>query len=291
MTLCIGAICEQDDRPRIVLCSDWQQETPFAGGEVSDKLKWLDTDHKWAALVADSVSRGFQLVDTLRKHFKTKTSIGDDEIFSFLEAGLALHKVRLSDEFFKLNYGVSFDEVLSNGSEGAQRRFPDRFVEESLQKLESVKFGAQVIVAGFAEGDVPALFIINEDPYSPNATLLRRDENFAAIGSGAPSALMTLYRRKHIGTEISLLRAMYHLFEAMVMSGEVVPGVGKEDMSIDVLSPSGPPLSLSDSGYSYLSRRFDADFGPRSIGDRNRFNFSEKYVESFEFDWREKSEM
>ncbi len=271
MTLCIGAVCEQDDSPRIILC--------FAGGEVSGKLKWLDAEHRWAALVVDSGGRGTQLVDTLRRHFKDKISIPDAEIYTFLEAGLALHKIRLADEFFKMNYAVTYDEILSNGLPGAKKSFPEKFVEEKLAGLESLPLNAQLIVAGFTEEKTPALFVMNEDQYSSNPVPIRRDENFVAIGSGAPSALMSMYRRKHIGTEMPIMRACYNVFEAMVLSEEISPGVGKEDMSIDVLSPDGPPASLNDAGYSYVSRRYDDDFGPRPIEKRHKFTFSEKYME------------
>ena len=113
-------------------------------------------------------------------------------------------------------------------------------LEEQLEALEKVVFDAQLVIAGFAEGGIPVLFSVNEDLYSKNAVPLRRDENFVAVGSGAPSALISLYRRKHIGTEVPVTQALYHVFEAMVLSGEVSPGVGKETMSIEVLSPDNP---------------------------------------------------
>ena len=115
-------------KPRIVLCEDWQQETSFAGGEVSDKLKWLDDEHKWVALIADTGGRGVQLVDTLRRHFKSKKTIPNDDIFSFLEVGLAAHKLRLANEYFQMNHAVSYDDILSNARlPGAKKNFPEKF--------------------------------------------------------------------------------------------------------------------------------------------------------------------
>src|SRR5438034_8278104 len=183
MTLCIGVICDHQEKPKIVLGSDCQQETSFAGGEVSDKLRWLDNAHNWAALIADQGGRGTHMTDTFRAHFRNRLQgdklISEDEIPVFLEEGLSRYKIRISDEFFRMNFGVTYNEVLSNGLPGSKKAFPDKFVEEKLERLESLIFAAQLIIAGFTEVK-PTLLDINEDPYRPKPVPVRRDSNFVA---------------------------------------------------------------------------------------------------------------
>ncbi len=158
---------------------------------------------------------------------------------------------------------------------------PEQYVADKLREIENIKFEAQLLVAGFVDG-APIICAINEEPDA--GSLIRFDRNFAAIGSGAAVAITSLYRRQHLATETSLMKGLYHVYEAIVLSLGLSPGVGQELMSIDVLAPNIEPRSLSDQGYAYLSRRF-SDFGPREITTRNRFAFKDGYLEKYELDW------
>ena len=136
-------------------------------------------------------------------------------------------------------------------------------MEEQLAVVESITLEAQLVIAGFSERNDACLFVVNEE-FGKNKATLRRDSNFVAIGSGAPAANVTLYRREHIGRSKSLMETLYVVYEAMQLSGEISPGVGKSRFPMDILSPHRAPQSLADAGYDYLANRYK-QFGPKQI--------------------------
>jgi hypothetical protein len=281
MTLCIGAICQHEAEQRIILCSDLQQEVgDYVGGEVSEKFRWLDERQQWASLIADRGGAGSSLIDTLRSHFKSRHEFPEDEIMRFLEDGMFFHRQRMIDQFFRDTSAITYDEILSNGIPDSKRRFPEKFIEEKLEAAGSLALDAQLLVAGFSTENEPCLFVVNEDPANKHPMLVRRDYSFVAIGTGSPVANVMLYKRRHIGASASLMQALYHVYEAITVSGEVAPGVGRDHVPIDILSPNSPPQSLSVEGYKHLAEQY-AKFGPKTIPDNAVFNLDANYFEDF----------
>jgi len=72
MTVCIAAICQKDDKPRIVLCNDWNQETYLSHSEIADKLR---TIHKgWSAPMTDVLIRAEELAAKYETHPRSMPS-------------------------------------------------------------------------------------------------------------------------------------------------------------------------------------------------------------------------
>jgi hypothetical protein len=60
MTVCIGALCVEDNSPRIVLCRDWRGEVPEVGSSET-VMKRRHLSDQWVALLAGNIARADEL--------------------------------------------------------------------------------------------------------------------------------------------------------------------------------------------------------------------------------------
>jgi len=297
MTLCIAAVCTHDDNePAIILCSDWRAESgDVAGGDVQDKLSWV-TPWKWAALKAGVVADADRLIEAfgaVLNQFPEPMALSTFR--PLFDVAFQRYKWRLTDDYLRARLAIDYGTLLAgfkNTDDPTKPNivFPDAFVEEKLHEVEELPIpNCLLIVAGFVEG-VPIICVVNE-PETPGSShcRLRFESNFATIGSGSPAALISLYRREHTATDVRLMKAIYHVYEAKLL-GEVSPGVGKPT-SITVLFADGTCWNLSNAGYRFLEERYDY-FGPMEIGSKKRkalkapyFKFKEEYFDQYVFPW------
>jgi hypothetical protein len=282
MTICIAAVCQQDtenDEQRIVLCHDWNSETEGGGSETCDKMRELPKG--WVALMADTMSRAEELAAQYEAHLRKLSVVSDDRAL-FEEMKKPAHKQKevLVDDYIKQTMGVSYADLVS-----PCKKFPDAIVEQRLNEVAEIRLRASLILAGFAEtqqGDEegkennPYLFVVEDS--GTHEDVVRVEENFAAIGSGAYVAIPALHQREHEDNK-SLMETIYSVLEAKRLS-QVAPGVGVST-SLSVMYPDGRLMRWSNSLYDRLEWLFDR-LGPKLIikekAAKEFFEFKEEYL-------------
>jgi ATP-dependent protease HslVU (ClpYQ) peptidase subunit len=284
VTVCIAAVCQQDDKPRIVTCIDWNQETLIAQSETADKFRVLPKG--WIALMAGTLSRAEDLV----AHYETKLRVtgtfeDDRDLFAAMKEPAFQHKHALADEYIKQLLGISYQEFLNNAN-----TLPQEFVAEKLKDVSAIKLGAAVILAGFVKvanqgtekeptERLPYLFVV--DDQDGHQDVVRVENEFAVIGSGSYVAIPALNQREQ-DSEKTLMETIYAVFEAKRLA-EVVPGVGKMT-SLEVIEPDRK-WTLSQAGYDRCDEVF-RQIGPKvnlTKKTANKlFEMQTEYLEPFD---------
>jgi hypothetical protein len=287
MTVCIAAICQQDKAnkdSRIVLCLDWRSETEFGGSETSDKLRTLPKG--WVALMSDSMSRCEELIAQYETHFRELKEVADDKaLFEEMKKPAHKQKETLANDYLRQVLGISYADLVS-----PTKKIPDDIVTHRLEEVAKIRLRATLILAGFVStqqgesGDAkenhPYLFVVDDQP--DHEDVVRVEENFAAIGSGAYAVIPALHQREH-DEDKSLMETIYSVYEAKRLA-EVVPGVG-EDTSLHVMYPDGRMMTWSDSLWERCDWLFER-LGPKlRIGEKKAsqyFEFKDDFLEPFD---------
>ena len=293
MTLCIAAICTHQKQPAIVLCSDWRSESgDVAGGDVEDKLSWI-VNNKLAALKAGTISDADKMATVVRSVFQElQVPITENTILPLLDRAMNRYRCAVIDDYLGATVGIDYVSLIGGmrtpGNEEPVM-FPDEFLNKLLNDLEKVPVPlCQLIVAGFTENAIPFIYVLNEPSDGSSYSRTRFEKNFAAIGSGSPAALISLYRREHTAPDVSLMKAIYNVYEAKLI-GEVSPGVG-DATAISILLPDGQVWDLTTEGHNYIGERYDY-FGPLSFGRKRPvvkapfFQFKSRFFEPYEPTW------
>ena len=260
LTVCIAAVCQQNDEKRIVLCSDWKGEIAnLAGSETTDKLRFLPQG--WTALMADTLSRAEELVAAYKTHIRGLGSVADEyALFTEMKKPAQKHKEAMIDDYVRQTLGMSYSQFLAHAT-----NIPPESAAKLLDGIANIKLGASLILAGFAEtpdenGDrerAPYLFVVQDNDAHEDVVSVQ--DQYAVIGSGAYVAIPAINQRAQ-DDQKSLMETIYTLYEAKRLS-QIVPGVG-EDTSIDVMEPNGKLWSLSDAGYERCEDLF-REIGPK----------------------------
>jgi hypothetical protein len=290
MTICIAAMCQQDERneeSRIVLCYDWKAEQEFGGSETSDKMR--DLPKGWVALMAGVMPRAEELVAQYETHLRTLKEVKDDaDLFAEMKIPARKHKENLATDYIWQTMGVSYADLVSPA-----KKFPESIVEQRLNEVAQIKLGATIILAGFAATDqgketrkpLPYIFVV--DDQGDHQDVVRVEENFAAIGTGAYVAIPALHQREQ-DDGLSLMQTLYNVMEAKILS-QVVPGVGQAT-EIDVLYPDGTLKRWSNPLFDRLGKLFDK-LGPTLVIEekdaKKHFEFKEEYLIPFDADEEE----
>jgi hypothetical protein len=295
MTLCIAAICTHEDRPAIVLCSDWRSETgDVAGGDVQDKLSWI-VPRRFAVLKAGIITEADRLAEIVKTTIeRMPVALSAESVRPALDLAMQAHRWVLIDQYLQARLGINYAALIagmktSTEPDASTVFLPGDFINEKLHEIENLPIpNCQLIITGFA-GTTPIVAVVNEPADAWSNARTRLDTNFAAIGSGAPAALISLYRREHTAPNVPLMKAAYNVYEAKLI-GEVSPGVG-DATSITVLLSNGECWDLTTAGHKYLGERYDY-FGPLRYGRKRTnlkapfFELKKKYFEPYEFPWQ-----
>jgi hypothetical protein len=233
-------------------------------------------DSRLAALKAGTTSDADKLAAVVRSVFQelqvpTQVAITENTILPLLDRAMNRYRCTVVDDYLGARLGIDYVSLIGGMktvSSAEPVMFPDEFLNKLLNDIENVPVPpCELIVAGFTENAVPFISVLNEPSDGSSYSRIRFEKNFATIGSGAPAALMSLYRREHTGTEVSLMQAIYTVYEATLI-GEVSPGVG-DATGMTVLLPDGQVWDLSDAGHDYIGERYDY-FGPLRFGRKRK---------------------
>lgn len=207
--------CTHNNEPAIVLCHDWRSEVgDVAGGKVTDKLDWI-IPGEWALLLAGPLMDATRMANVFRAEFGRCGVIANSSISSLMDASFRRYKWELADGYLSVSLGLNYEDLVPGipFDSGERKEFRDEFVEQKLAEIEQLPIpNCQLIVAGFTQEKKPIVCVVNEPMQSHSDSPVRFDTNFAAIGSGFPAAMISLYKREHMAPECQLMKAAYHVF-------------------------------------------------------------------------------
>jgi hypothetical protein len=282
MTICIAAICQQDkdnQESRIVLCHDWKSETNIGGSETSDKQRELPKG--WVALMADTMHMCEELVAQYERHLRGLGDVLDDrQLFEEMKIPAHTQKQVLANDYLRQMMGISYADLVS-----PDKKLPDSIVEDRLNEVAQIQLRASLILAGFMTTQqrddpkrerLPYLFVVEDS--KEHQDVVKVEENFAAIGSGAYVAIPAMHQRAQEEDNF-LMETIYTVLEAKRLS-EVVPGVG-EVTTINVMYPDGTLKRWSEELFERLDWLFDR-LGPKLTLSENKakeyFKFKDEYL-------------
>ena len=257
MTLCIAAGAKDRGKLRIVISSDWRIENSLSGAEIQDKLYWIGDE--WAVLIAGTITRAIELVDTYAEYFRglkeKKIKITDTTILDHVKKPPITQKYKIANEYVGALLGMSYKDFLTNG----KQILPQKQFEEIIADIQRLDLGCQLILCSFIDG-AQRIYKVCDD------CSVEASDHFAAIGSGSDIAESVLFQRDHEG-DLPLSHALYDVYEAVSL-GSKAPGVGKQH-AITVLIPPKPGGKISfsrvsDKGYKFLARSFKK-LGPKDF--------------------------
>jgi len=268
----------ENDSPRIVLCRDWRGEVPEVGS-TDAVMKRRHLSKEWVALLAGNTARAEELCLRYEYYLRDHT-LTEENLTKEVRNVFHAYKRELANSYLQTTYGISFDYLVNGGKD----KLGEQFTATCLDQISRLRVGAELIIAGFASVSdyvddttlqSPILCAVSENH---DGDVAISEEDFAVIGSGCNAArTMLFYRDQESGMQ--LMDTIYTVLEAKTMS-RAVPGIG-ESVSIEVMYPDRPMMSISDAGYERCVKMF-ARFGPRSIYDvRNRekwFEFKPEYL-------------
>ena len=211
MTICIAAICDRRDDPKIVLCSDKRLDYGQVGSaEIGKKMGYVSR-HCLALLAANNVTHAYELVAEYAHRFQSF-----DRMLTLEElcAPPRILKKRYMEQAVQMRLGMALDELKESG----QRILPPEVYSRMWNELESIKLECELILAAFSSGK-PYLFSFADGGVHP-------DHPFAVIGSGSWVANAALCQRG-CNEQMPLSEVLYYVYEAKKMS-EIVNGVGKK---------------------------------------------------------------
>jgi 20S proteasome alpha/beta subunit len=231
MTLCVAAACQDRGKFRIVVATDWKVSIGSASAEIEDKLYWIDDNTP--VLIAGTISRAHELIETYRNHFDrlkartTPVTIGRNDATRVLKKPPILFKKTLTEDYISLRFGLDYKSFRASVADGG---IPESVAIDAYSSIGQITLDCELIVALFDEYRGPHIYKMNE--YGD----LEHCENFAAIGTGGTIAESTLYQREQ-QSELPLGPTVYHVVEAMKL-GSIASDVGQKH-TIDVLYPPG----------------------------------------------------
>ena len=284
MTLCIAAVCDhvKDNISKIVMCVDMQREQEGIGSsETEDKLSYVRKG--WPTLCAGTISRSNELVevyaDYLSKHFG---QIDEFNLIDHLREPVHIQKKKLVEEYLRQNYTFDWKYFYGDGL----KILPDTFITKVGYEIQKIKLDASLIICGFLpqtsyeNGEIfqsPFLGLVDvQEDLISDQEYPRILDDFAATGSGGPTALSSLYRREQ-SPDDSLERTLYNVYEANLLSEEV-PGVGKRYIGIYVLDEKGAMSEMTDAGYKNLKKLY-AKYGPHQIKKDESLKLEDSFFE------------
>lgn len=214
MTICIAAICEIENDPKIVFAADRLISAGIQFEHGVPKITPL-TDYCFVMVSSTDSLKSDMLISNVKnkvkgQNFKIKEII---EIFS-KECKLLINSER--EEQVLSKFGLTYDSFLKKSKELSQDLI--RLIGLELENFES-SFKTEFIILGLEPQ--AELYVINQNgEYKPYGML-----GFACIGSGSDLAFpeMTKYAYTPI---LSLPEALVRVYQAKKVS-ERVSGVGK----------------------------------------------------------------
>ena len=250
MTVCIAAICKDDDESKIVLCTDRRAGGALGSSETALKERALSSKFGWRCLTAGTEPDIRALLRIYQSKFNYKENITFNNIDSTIKSGLFQRKKDLSNEYIQNRFAISYDEFLQFGKD---KLSPDLY-HDALQRISSIDLKSEFIIAGFI-ADHPELY--HTDAKGKASAL----NEFAVIGEGRILAESCLIRRGQEDVR-SLEETLYNVYEAKKYA-EAVTSVGEQTI-ITIFSKDGQARMLSVNYKTQLAALY-TKYGPKIV--------------------------
>jgi hypothetical protein len=221
MTLCIGALAQDNGEPRIVLCFDAKVTNEAFGSET--EVKFYSLSDQIVSLFADSPARAKELAWIFRDYLG-KNVLQREAVVNQLREPIGLLKRRLANAFIQRTLAISYEDMVSKGAGW----FGETYQREYLARVENNPLRVQLIVAGFID-QFPVLCELGTDGE------LEWRTSFSIVGNGAYTAEPAMHARSHT-SDTPLVQALYNVYEAKRVS-EINPYVGRQT-AILILEPA-----------------------------------------------------
>jgi len=229
MTVCIAAICDDNDEEKIVLCSD--RRVGSALGSSDTMMKERSLRHGWKCLTSgteNDINALFRLYDVKFRDEKNLTYAKIDET---IKSALFERKVQLAEEYIRARFAISYEEFIKAG----KNQLPADLFHDGIQKIAALDLKAEFILAGFINRSAEIYFTESTARANPVTS-------FAVVGEGEYVASSVLLRRAQNAWD-SLECTLYNVYEAKKYS-EAVGSVGRNTF-LTVLSADGKSRETS----------------------------------------------
>jgi 20S proteasome alpha/beta subunit len=253
MTVCIAAICNDNDEYKIVLCVDNKLSSDLGSTDKGRKLRTLP--HKWRCLTAGTAPEITSLFRLYKSQFQDEDALTAENIDASMKAPCNRRKHDLAEEYCRTHFVTSHEDFMKFGKD----RLPADLFHDAVQKIRNTDLEAQLIIAGFIESSA-------EIYYTDRWGKARPADDFAVIGQGELLAEAILLRREQHKWS-SLEQTLYNVYEAKKYS-EGVGTVGKTT-DLAVLTSAGMRRTSVDID-NQLEKLFDK-YGPKPIPDDLKF--------------------
>jgi len=231
MTVCVAAIC--DNLHSIVTASDMLLSNDSFSAELAVKTVQISPD--WLVFfAANDISPCWPILREATGRCANRENTIEQIQTSCKEAYQNQLQSRITDEVLG-RYGFDLESFKQNGLKQLGR---DVF-NDLCRQIDGIYFDCEFLVCGFDKDRNPHIFTVS----NPGVAVEHSTPGFWAIGSGATSALSTLFFHRFI-PGIQLARGIYHVCEAKFMA-ESALGVGSRT-SVLIIHNSGD-LELMDS--------------------------------------------
>ena len=206
MTVCIAAVCQLNDDPHIVFCSDWQESSALGAAETSFKQTILPNG--WTFMAAGDSSEINALRNLYRIDIRHESVIDESNVVSVMQAPLHNRKRQKIEELIRGRLGISSDDFFQFGRE----KLSETVFRGISADIDNMMLNADVILAGF----------INNNPWLLSGRgdgTIKIHENFIAIGEGGYLAQSSLTQRDCI--DVKKLPEMVYLVYQPVEKGAI----------------------------------------------------------------------
>lgn len=237
MTICIGAICEEDNEAsKVVVAADRMVtrggESPKEFEHTNSKLqKYTDFDQINAITLGAGVS---SLIDEFNENLESILSIQEEDITQelFVECARSAYRntidQRINHSMLE-TYGVKANDLI--GNDNISDDMAMAIMQDIDDKRSQLRNNLQVIVTGVAEGESFLSVIAN------GAASNLKSTSFTAVGSGKEPAESAFIHSEY-DSSCNVDEALLHVFEAKKRAEEA-QGVGDEKTDLGVVYEGG----------------------------------------------------
>jgi len=235
MTIGIGVLCsEGKEKPdHLILCCDALGSYGDVTSTISlHKLFSRDDARVWSVASHD-IGKAAELMTKIANAVKKDGEGIYGKIYDAI--CLAVHEYKSA----RFRYEAVTQYGLSPKKGWMEQAKKLGILDELLENVwPEFSIECQLIIGTFAEDGSTRLFHVKHNGSVDPVTL----PGFHTIGSGSTNATFWLTYRGQ-GMEMGLRRSAYHCYEAKIMA-EKSPHVGKDDIEMLIVPPSGKPFLL-----------------------------------------------
>lgn len=235
MTVCIGAICEREDEPYVVVVADRlttrQGGVPIEAEHTRSKIEEYTEVPNISAATLGAADMDY--FDDFNQKLRRKlgTRLEDDEevpLGDFVDIAKEAYSETINDRINSQvlsTWGLTVEELpAADIQESARNKLMSKVEEHRRRIVQNLV----VLLAGIADGDPFIYKIVNGDAHPKN------NASYAAIGSGKESAFWVLGQSEY-DAKCSRESCILTVYEARKQA-ENLSGVGDEKTDIGVIT-------------------------------------------------------